>query len=303
MLKSAKCPISGRPKAIDSGKEIAILAPLIAGLASPLADKLVTFVSNYLKKRAAEFSSSTTQQTSAYLFDDGSDLIGCLIYVNGQFSTAPTLDKIGDDALSEKEAYNAVGLSPNTSPNVYAEFWLQYIDPDHTALILVPGTIDFLTPLSRRTSSAGVKTLAFTVQVNAPAVDTSSLDLDKLKQGAKAAQPDAASSSAVPKDNTARKPEVGADQLAGFVILLGEVKVGSRLNKDALSGLRSQAQPLQLKPGRPVNFTFTEIETESGGDILLELGTFIEDNKDKISPVIASQIKKIAPEDNGANQK
>ena len=320
------CPISASPTPPDAKQE-AFVPALLLGLAPAIADKLTSFLADYLKKRGSEYSSSTTQATSAYLKDDQSGILGCLVYINGTFDAKPG---IPSERVDDTRAYALTGHAKDKLPKVYAEFWLSYVDPARTALTVEPGALHFLSPLSVRTSGANSKTLAFAFQLSAPGVASAADMLDKSTGPAsllnkapmardpsavagKSKQKSAGSSAPGSKESpttaqpvpatstttgdTSPKPDgisKGGDQLAGFVLAVGKVTSGTKLTGDALSGLRTPAQAMSVGKGRAVNISVTEIETENGGDLLLELGTFTSENQSTISTMIKSGIEKLS---------
>ena len=100
---------------------------------------------------------------------------------------------------------------------------------------------------------------------------------------ASAPKPAASASVAKPAEDKvpSKDPSGKSSTVATFPVSLGKVAIGSTLELRALTGLRTQSQQLE-RSNRNLNLVVTAIETEGGGDFLLKLSSFIEENQKTI---------------------
>ncbi|WP_447774115.1 hypothetical protein [Variovorax boronicumulans] len=265
------------------GKEAGFLLQLATALVPSVLNKLVDFAGAYAEKVGKEYSATATGGTSASLVDGA--IRGCIIYVKGSFGN--TKAAAADDGWTAAQL-DEFGLAHR--PDVYAEFVLHSVDGDGKYAAITPVFLDFSTPHAKRTSGAGTKDLAFVIELGAPS-NTVATTAGAAPAGIPApppAKPADGSPAAKPATNAKidanppSKDSTGkSSTLAVYPVSFGVVPVGATFELRALKGLRTQSQQLE-RSNRNLNVQVTAIETENGGDFLLKLASFLEENQKTI---------------------
>lgn len=256
-----------------------LVGTLIGALAPSLIEKVVGFAASYAEARGKEYSSTATAATAVTL---GSGSIrGCVIYVAGIFGDSQTPSEGWTSANLEK-----LGLARR--PHVYAEWVLHSRDAENKVLSLTPVHLDFHTPQSIRTSGPGRKELSFIVEFTAPSNAAPKATLP-IPFAAPAIPAQAASKPAAvsaPKDS----PTKDEKAIASYVMTFGDVGVGSKFGFTALKGLTSPAQ--QVDKATYLNLMVSSVETEHGGDFLLNFSSYVKENSKTINDTLSAAAKK-----------
>lgn len=267
----------------SGGKEAGFLLQLATALVPSVLNKLVDFAGAYAEKVGKEYSATATGGTSATLVDGA--IRGCIIYVKGSFGNANATASDGGWSAMQLDEF---GLARR--PDVYAEFVLHSVDGDGKYAAITPVFLDFSTAHAKRTSGAGTKDLAFVIELGAPSNTVATTagaapagiatpPPAKPADGSPAAKP---ATNAKTDANPPSKDSTGkSSTLAVYPVSFGVVPVGARLELRALKGLRTQSQQLE-RSNRNLNVQVTAIETENGGDFLLKLASFLEENQKTI---------------------
>lgn len=286
------CNFSPKPD-IQLGEkpvEAGVLASLALSLAPEIAAKITDFAAAFLERRGREYSATASQATHVSLKRGSDPVLGCLIYVAGKYGPAQSQGsgKWNADMLSK------FGLA--SPPKIYAEWWIHHIDEKRTHIALRPGSVQLLEPISKRTSAAGRKDVAFAIQFSQPAPRKTALPsmIAFSKPGAPG--------SPVAKPTEEPKQEESGQPVAGFLFTFPELKVGAVLEARELSAMASEAQAVAVPEASalPLNVQVTVVETEDGGDLLLKFSKFLSDNKAKINPEVESLLRKLI---NGSSDK
>jgi len=274
-FSDAACPLSGKNdftayNAITIGQtatqkvpaktELApVLAQLVTAVLPTLIEKGVNFVSEFLKKQKEKLTGTAGAGTYVVTNNDKSGFLGCLTFVRGTFGT-PT-----------NSTYKNLGLA--APPDFAIEF--AYVRPftNKSAVYLEPLQVEFRNTVAERGDD---KQILLTAEFTAPTV--------KAQSGA-----------AMPPVPGQAKEEDKPDKpnLATFIVSFNKLKQGSVIRAPALRGMRTELA--EYEGGFPdyANVRLTVIETETGGDLYVAASEVISDNKEKISPVLLKQLKKL----------
>lgn len=260
-----------KTEAGEVSQEFAVM-PLVTAVLPSLIDKGLDFLVEYLKKQKENLTASTTAR--AYAITEppraGTGLLGCMTFVRGTFG--PILN---DANNADRPSYaDQLGLA--TRPDFVLE--VAYVKPliDKTAVYVQPVYIEFNKTTAKRGKD---KQALITISLFAPGV--------KAQQAVMPALPGAA------VDSNKPKKEEEAENLVTFAFAFEELKQGSRINQAHLKGLKTELAEFKGAFPQYANIQISVIETEEGGDLLLKAAAVINENKDKISPVLLKQLKEL----------
>jgi len=268
----------------------------LAAAAIPgLVDQGFKFVEKQIEEMKKDLTATSTAQTHYTLLKDNTkkdNCIGCLIFARGKAGNKIEPDATGNIATGNiwnPTTLQEVGLL--APPLFYMEFWVYFADKQGKHVALTPSFLDYAQTAAKRSGMKKKKDVLITFQF----MPAASANKTPSSQPGPPMPPLPAKKLATEAKEVEKPEKPSADDKGlSFVFSFPQLEIGTRLERSALKGLSTLAEPLDIGyKGQFTNIQATVLETEEAGDLLLEASIFVSENKGKLSPVVVDALQKI----------